>query len=60
MVVELSALPLSQPCPQRGEGIIVACAEGAIRLLLVQRAGRGVMTAEELLRGFPIPPGTRL
>ena len=33
---------------------------GALRPTLVQRAGRGVMTACELLRGFPIPPGTRL
>jgi len=38
----------------------VACAEGAIRPTLVQRAGRGVMTAAELLRGFAIPAGTRL
>ena len=29
-------------------------------LLVVQRAGRGVMSADELLRGFAIPPGTRL
>ena len=40
--------------------LTVACKEGALRPLAVQRAGRGVMTAEELLRGFPIPPGTRL
>lgn len=40
--------------------LTIACAEGAIRPLLVQRAGRGVMTAGELLRGFAIPEGTRL
>ncbi|MCW3836719.1 methionyl-tRNA formyltransferase [Sphingomonas canadensis] len=40
--------------------ITVACGRGAIRPLRVQRAGRGAMTAEELLRGFPIPPGTQL
>jgi len=28
--------------------------------LKVQRAGRGTMTPQELLRGFPIPPGTIL
>ena len=33
---------------------------GAYRPVSVQRAGRGVMTADELLRGFPIPAGTRL
>lgn len=38
----------------------IACAEGAIRPTLVQRAGRGVVTTRELLNGFPIPPGTRL
>jgi methionyl-tRNA formyltransferase len=40
--------------------LTVACRTGAIRPLLVQRAGRGVMTSQELLRGFAIPAGTRL
>jgi methionyl-tRNA formyltransferase len=56
--------PVLGPGLRRGtivdERLTIACAEGAIRPLLVQRAGRGVMTAEELLRGFPIPAGTRL
>jgi methionyl-tRNA formyltransferase len=38
----------------------VACGEGYIRALKVQRAGRSVMTAGELLRGFAIPKGTIL
>ncbi len=38
----------------------VACGEGALRLLRVQRPGRAPMEADALLRGFPIPPGTRL
>ncbi len=38
----------------------IACGSGSIRPLKVQRAGRGVMTAGELLRGFPIPRGTIL
>jgi methionyl-tRNA formyltransferase len=38
----------------------IACATGAFRPLTVQRAGRGVMTTAELLRGFAIPAGTRL
>ena len=38
----------------------VACGSGYIRPLKVQRAGRGVMTAGELLRGFPIAKGTML
>src|SRR3546814_4660150 len=40
--------------------LTIACAVGAIEPMLVQRAGRGVMSADELLRGFPIPAGTRL
>ena len=42
------------------DALTIACAEGALSPLLVQRAGRGPMRPGELLRGFPIPPGTRL
>ncbi len=42
------------------DALTIACAEGAIRPTLVQRAGRGVMASGELLRGFTIPPGTVL
>lgn len=41
-------------------GLTIACGDGAIRPTLVQRAGRGVTSADELLRGFPIPSGTEL
>ena len=40
--------------------LAIACADGSLIPTLVQRAGRGVMTPSELLRGFPIPPGSRL
>ncbi|WP_133493966.1 methionyl-tRNA formyltransferase [Stakelama pacifica] len=40
--------------------LTIACGSGAIRPISVQRAGRGVMTPEELLRGFAIPAGTDL
>lgn len=40
--------------------LAIGCGVGAIRPNEVQRAGRGVMTSAELLRGFPIPAGTRL
>ena len=43
-----------------GDRLAIACATGAVRALVVQRAGRAPMTAEELLRGFPIPAGTIL
>ena len=35
----------------------IACGTGALRPLTVQRAGRGVMTTAELLRGFTVPAG---
>ena len=40
--------------------LTVACGNGSLRPALVQRAGKGVMSAEELLRGFSIPQGTSL
>ena len=40
--------------------LTVACVEGAVRLVELQRAGKKPMQAQELLRGFPLPPGTRL
>lgn len=39
------------------ERLAIACGQGAIRPLAIQRAGRAVMTPEELLRGFAIPVG---
>ena len=38
----------------------IGCGDGAIRPDTVQRAGRGLMHVTELLRGFPIPEGTKL
>ena len=41
--------------------LTIVCGEGTtIRPTLLQRAGRGPMTTPELLRGFPIAPGTVL
>ncbi|MGH6769025.1 MAG: methionyl-tRNA formyltransferase [Xanthobacteraceae bacterium] len=40
--------------------LTIACGEGAVRILQLQRAGRQAMTAEEFLRGTPIAAGTRL
>lgn len=50
----------SGPAGTVGEDLLIHCGEGAIRPTSIQRAGRGVMTVAELLRGFPIPPGTQL
>ncbi len=38
----------------------VACGEGAVELLRLQRAGKGAQDRETFLRGWPIPAGTRL
>jgi len=41
------------------DDLTVACKEGALRLLKVQRAGGKAMTASELLKGFALPKGMR-
>lgn len=38
----------------------IACGDGGLRLVRVQREGRKPMPAAEWLRGFALPPGTRL
>jgi methionyl-tRNA formyltransferase len=40
--------------------LTIACGEGAVRILELQRAGRQPLKAEEFLRGTPLPAGTRL
>lgn len=40
--------------------LTVACGQGAVRLLVVQRAGKKPMDASDMLRGFPIPKGATL
>jgi methionyl-tRNA formyltransferase len=42
------------------EGLRVACGEGALEILEVQRAGKRVLEAAEFRRGFSIPAGTVL
>ncbi|MGU3314005.1 methionyl-tRNA formyltransferase [Sphingomonas sp. M6A6_1c] len=62
-VLGADVLPFSFP---GGEGttvddaLTIACGDGAIRPMLVQRAGRGVTSTAELLRGFPVRSGTQL
>jgi methionyl-tRNA formyltransferase len=40
--------------------LTVACGEGAVRLLNLQRAGKGSLPAADFLRGSPIMTGARL
>lgn len=40
--------------------LLIACGDGAVRLLKVQREGKGPQDAETFLRGFPVPAGAVL
>ena len=40
--------------------LTIACGEGSLRPLRLQRAGKKPQGAEEFLRGAPLPPGTVL
>jgi methionyl-tRNA formyltransferase len=42
------------------DNLNIACGDGALRLLQVQRAGKQPMSADNFLRGTPLPRGTRL
>ncbi len=55
--------------PEAGDGapgevlddaLLVACGAGGLRLKKLQRPGKKAMAAEEMLRGWAVPPGTRL
>jgi methionyl-tRNA formyltransferase len=40
--------------------LTIACGDGALKLMRLQRAGRAPMNAEDLLRGFQLPRGSML
>jgi methionyl-tRNA formyltransferase len=42
-----------------GDDLTIACGEGAIRVLELQRAGKQPMKAPDFLRGTPLRPGAR-
>ncbi|MDF2233421.1 methionyl-tRNA formyltransferase [Albimonas sp. CAU 1670] len=50
----------AEPGEALDDGLLIACGAGALRLLRLQRPGRGPMEAQELLRGFAVPKGARL
>ncbi|MCA0908378.1 methionyl-tRNA formyltransferase [Ruegeria marisrubri] len=62
--VKLLASRLAQGKGAPGEvlndDLYVACGQGAIELLRLQRAGKGAQDRETFLRGWPIPIGTRM
>jgi methionyl-tRNA formyltransferase len=55
-----SRKPLPAPGIILDDHLSVACADGAIRILELQRAGKGPMKAAEFLRGTPLKPPMRL
>ena len=40
--------------------LMIACGEGAVRLMQIQREGKGVQDAATFVRGFPVARGARL
>jgi methionyl-tRNA formyltransferase len=50
----------SAPGEVLDEHLTIACKEGALRVLELQRAGKAPMKAEEFLRGTPIKAGVRV
>ena len=42
------------------DALTIACGDGAVRLVEVQRAGRGPMSAADFLRGARAPRGVKL
>ena len=42
------------------DALTVACGTGAVRLIRVQREGKAAQSADEMLRGFPLPARTVL
>ncbi|HEY1562491.1 MAG TPA: methionyl-tRNA formyltransferase [Caulobacteraceae bacterium] len=42
------------------DGLLIACGEGAVRILKAQREGRGAQDGGEFVRGFPLNRGVRV
>ena len=49
-----------QPGAVLNDALTIACRDGAVQLVEVQRAGKKPMPAAEFSRGFALPKGTRL
>ena len=59
----LNCIPIDgsgEPGTVIDDALGIACGNGAIRPTRLQRPGKSPMSAGELLRGFALPPGTRL
>ena len=49
-----------QPGDMLDDQLAIACGDGAVRILELQRAGKGPMKAADFLRGTPLKPPARL
>ena len=62
--IKVLAAEIAEGAGQPGEvlddRLRVACRQGALRLLRIQRAGRSALDADEYLRGRAVPKGTKL
>lgn len=58
----LSRVGLGEGAPGEAldDALLIACGEGAVRLLRVQAEGRKPMDADDFLRGTPTPAGARM
>ncbi|MEL6932129.1 MAG: methionyl-tRNA formyltransferase [Pseudomonadota bacterium] len=62
--IKLLASRMAQGCGTPGsvldDALTIACGQGAVQVLRLQRAGKGAQDVDEFLRGMPLPSGTRL
>ncbi|MGE3249915.1 MAG: methionyl-tRNA formyltransferase [Hyphomonadaceae bacterium] len=49
-----------EPGEALDDNLLIACGEGAVRLLSVQREGKAAMSAADFLRGAPLAAGSRV
>jgi len=52
--------PLGHVIQADEQGLVIACGEGALRVELLQAAGKRSMSASEFLRGHPLKTGEKL
>ncbi len=52
--------PMALPGLVLDDCLTIACGDGALRCLRVQRQGKAAMDTDAFLRGFEIVPGTQL
>lgn len=58
--VELQGDTNAEPGTVIDDALTIACGEGAVRPVRLQRPGKGMMDVDAFLRGYPIKPGSKL